>query len=350
MAPLMQKAIVVKHVGQPLQLVTDWPVPIPGPDQVLIKVENAGLNPHDQKARDWGLFIADGLPAVLTNDVAGTVVSLGPGVTKYQIGDKIVSHATFTPDWVQSGLQEYAINDIDAGFKIPEGTSLEAAATLPTCLIPAVAGFFDTERGFGLPAPWSEEGKTFDFGTVTLLIIGGGSSCGKFAVQVAKIAAFGNIVVVGGDEEELKSLGAHQVLDRHGGEEKVLERIRSVVGDDLMYAYDAVSPPDGQILALNALSSTKKGKLVRLLPLGPVDDSKVVAKKAGYEVKDVRGFSQLYPSLTYPFWDLVPGYLTSGKIKPVGYELKEGLKPDIVNTVLDAYKSGQRVLKTHIKI
>src|ERR1700761_6778914 len=117
--PATQKALVVTELRRPLALVTDWPVPQPGPDQVLLKVTVAGLNPHDGKTREWGLF-APNLPAVIANDVTGTVVALGAGVTKYQIGDRVLSQPEFRANYAQNGLQEYAVSDISAGCKIPD--------------------------------------------------------------------------------------------------------------------------------------------------------------------------------------------------------------------------------------
>jgi NADPH2:quinone reductase len=296
----------------------------------------AGFNPHDQKARDYGLFIKDNLPAILTNDLAGTVVELGSGVTKYQVGDRVLSHAGFDGTFTQNGLQEYALNDIGAGFKIPDGVTSEEAATLPTAIIAALFGLFSNEKGLGIPAPWT--------------VVGGGSSCGKFAVQIAKLAGIGKIVSVGGSEQELKVFGATDVIDRHGGYDVVLERIRGVVGDDLVYAFDAVNPPEGQLLGLNALSSTKKGKFARLLPTAPVEQSKVIGKKAGFDILDVFGVSQLNPQVAYPFWERVPEYLTSGNIKPLEFTLKYGLTAENANEALDAYKAGGRVVKTQIKL
>jgi len=169
---------------------------------------------------------------------------------------------------------------------------------------------------------------------------------------MAKLAGIGNIIVVGGPEQELKSYGATHVVDRHGGEKVVLERIAKVLPapDDLIYAFDTINPVATQTLGLNALSSTKKGKLARLIPLGPVDESKVVGKKAGFEIIDVFGSSQWKPELAYPFWEKVPAYLTSGVIKPLGFIVKEGLTPENVNPVLDAYRDGKPVKKTHIHI
>ncbi|RDW57764.1 hypothetical protein BP5796_12565 [Coleophoma crateriformis] len=350
MAPTQQNALVVTEIGKPLKLVTDRPVPQPEANQVLLKVTVAGLNPHDQKARDTGLFIADNLPAVLANDVVGVVEALGPQVSKYQLGDRVLSHTGFQGSFIQNGLQEYAISDVGAGFKIPDSVSDDEAATLPTNIIAPLFGLFAENAGVGIPAPWTPEAKAFDYPSTTVLILGGGSNNGKFAVQLAKLAGIGKIVVFGGPVEELEAYGATVVLDRHGDYDSSLKRILQEVGDDLLYALDTINPPDGQILGLNALSSSRKGKMARLLPLGPVDETKVVGKKAGFELINVFGSSQAKPDLAYPFWERVPQYLAEGKIKPLPFTVKKGLAAEGANEVLDRYRDGKPVVKTHIHI
>ncbi|KAJ0122997.1 lcohol zinc [Diaporthe amygdali] len=322
-----QKALVVTELGKPVKLIEDRPIPEPSAKQIQLKVKVAGINPHDQKARDWGLFIAQHLPALLTNDVVGTVTKLGEGVTGVAVGDRVVTQPGFSPGFTQNGVQEYAVADVGAFGKIPEGTSDDEAATLPTNIIAPLVAIFEVLK---IPAPWS--GQAFDYANTTLLVVGGGSNCGRFGVQLAKLAGIGRIVVVGGNEAELKGYGATHVLDRHGGQDAVLARIRDVV------------------LALNALSSTKKGALARLLPLGPVDESKVVGKTAGFEVRDTYGSSQVHPELAGGFWERLPGFLETGKIKPLSYVVKEGLTAENLNEVLDAYRDGKTVKKTHIHV
>lgn len=342
-----QKALVVTELRKPIKLVHDHAVPEPGPKQIQLKVKVAGINPHDQKARDYGLFIAENLPAILTNDVVGTVTKLGEGVSGVAVGDRVVTQPGFSPGSLQNGLQEYAIADEGAFAKIPEGTSDDEAATLPTNIIAPLVALFSVLK---IPAPWSAEAKGFDYAGTTLLVVGGGSNCGRFGVQLAKLAGIGRIVVVGGSEAELKGLGATHVLNRHGGHSAVLARILEVVGDDLVYAYDAVSPVEDQVLALNALSSSKRGALARLLPLGPVDESKVAGKKAGFEVRDTFGSSQANPELAGGFWERLPGFLEAGKIKPTAFVVKQGLTAENVNETLDAYRDGKTVKKTHIHL
>jgi NADPH2:quinone reductase len=342
-----QKALVVTELGKPVSLVTDRPIPEPGANQVQVKVTVAGLNPHDEKSRSLGLFIADDLPSILTNDVVGKVTKLGQGVTDIAVGDRIVFQPTFAPGSPQNGLQEYATADLLALAKIPDSITDDEAATLPTNIIAPLVALFETLK---IPAPWSKAAEGFDYANTSLLVIGGGSSCGRFGVQLAKLAGIGRIVVVGGNEAELKSFGATHVIDRHAGEDTILARIHDVVGDDLVYAYDAVNPPDGQLLALKALSSHTKGALARLVPAGPVDESKVVGKKAGFDVRNVFGSSHQHPELAAAFWSRTPGYLTAGQIKPLSYVVKEGLSASNVNEVLDAYRDEKAVQKTHIHL
>lgn len=343
-----QTSLVVTEIGKPLEVSTTRPIPQPGPNEVQIRVTVGVLNPHDQKGRDKGLFIKDTLPAVLGNDLAGVVTKVGSNVTKYKVGDLIFAQGNMTADSSQKALQQYAVVASDSSSKVPEGFTDHDAATLPTNIIPSIVALFD---GFELPAPWTEEAKTFDYSSITLLIIGGGSNCGRFATQVAKLAGVGKIVVVGGDAEQLQKFGATHVLDRHGGEEVVLERIRAVVGDDLIYSFDTVNPGPTQTLGINALSSSKTGKFARLVfAFGPPGTGGGHINKSNYEVKDIFGSSHVKAELCKPFWEGVEGYLKDGSIVPLSYAVVEGLDVEKANEVLDGYRDGKRVVQPHFRI
>ncbi|KIW20283.1 hypothetical protein PV08_00858 [Exophiala spinifera] len=349
-SPQTQKAVLVTEIGKPVTLVDDWPVPQPGPGQAQVKVVVAGINPHDRKARDQGLFIKDAIPAVLTNDVVGEVTALGEGVTKYSLGDHVVYQAGFAVPNKQNGLQQYAVLDLDHSAKLPEGISDDDAATLPTNILAPLVALFDPEKGLGIPAPWTTEASAFDYKKASVLILGGGSNCGRFGVQLASLAGVGRIVVVGGDEAELKSYGATHIVDRHGSPDEVTARIRDVVGDELIYAYDAINPPATQVVGVNALSTTKKGKFARLLPLGPVNEAFVKPKKEGWQLYNVFGSSEFRPDLCKPFWEHLPRYLVEKKIRPTEFTVSKGLSAEKVNEVLDAYRDGKKVTKTHIHV
>ncbi|KAK5064227.1 hypothetical protein LTR84_000060 [Exophiala bonariae] len=347
--PSTQRALLITEIGQPLTIVTDRPIPQPGPNQIQIKVSIAGPNPHDQLSRDIGLFVEDAIPAAITNDVVGTVTALGSNVTTFSIGDQVFGQSSFEKDSPQNGSQEYCVLDSAFTAKIPAGVSADEAATLPVNASTSAISLFDGAN-LAIPAPWTPAATTFDYAAQSLLIIGGGTSCGKFGVQLAALAGIGTIVVVGGPEAELRSYGATHVLSRHLTYEDTLAQIRAIVHDDLLYAYDTANPPEGQILAINALSSSARGRFARLLPIGPVDESKIDAgvKEVGFELCDVHGSCHGHGELTAGFWERLPGWLSEGKIRPGRFEIDDGgLDADRWNKLLDRYRDYEPVIKTH---
>ncbi|OQD60233.1 hypothetical protein PENPOL_c026G01489 [Penicillium polonicum] len=349
MAPPTQKALIVTEVGKPLTLTTDWPVPRPEANQVQIRVMVAGPNPHDQKARDLGLFIAENLPAIPGNDVVGQIVAVGSDVTGFSVGEKVFGQAGFMPGYTQNAFQEYAVLDTDFIAKVPDGFTVDDVASLPTNVLATVITFF-SQSFFGLPAPWTSGAAVAAPAGGAILVLGGGSNCGKFGIQLAVLAGFERIVVVGGDETELKSYGATHVLDRHGTPSETVSRIREIVGDDLLYAYDTANPPGTQSVAINALSFTRKGKVARLLPVGPIDESQVEKKSAGYEIWHILSDPHQHAELCRSFWEHVPRLLQEGKIKPAAYKRVHGWDAEEVNEVLDAYRDEKKITKTHFHI
>lgn len=87
MAPSQQKVLYLTKKNGPFEIHTA-DVPKPGPGQILVKVQAAGLNPLDWKIQLYGLFI-DEFPSILGHDVAGTVEELGEGVTGFAKGDRM---------------------------------------------------------------------------------------------------------------------------------------------------------------------------------------------------------------------------------------------------------------------
>ncbi|KAF1968943.1 GroES-like protein [Bimuria novae-zelandiae CBS 107.79] len=316
-----QKAIAVQEVGKPVVAVSNYPIHQPGPKQVQVRVTVAALNPHDQKGRDIGLFTQDCHPVVLGSDVVGVVTVLGEGATRFKVGDRIFGQAALTPDSSSKALQQFAILDEDFASVILEGVSEDDAATIPTNHLAPYIGFFSDEQGLGLP-------------TLGAWLVG-----------------LGTIVVVGGKEEELKGFGATHVVDRHGGHDVVLKRIRDIVGDDLVYAFDAANVPAEQYLAINALSNSKLGALARLLSRGPpTDASKTHHTQNRYVLKGVLGFSHLHQDLATPLWKHIAEYLVEGRIKPSEYVVEQGLDTEKVNAVFDCYRDGQPVIHAHFRI
>ncbi|KAK5175903.1 uncharacterized protein LTR77_001043 [Saxophila tyrrhenica] len=333
-----QRALLVEEICKPLVLVHDRSIPTPRSGQVQIKVTVAGLNPHDQRSRDTGLLIGDKLPAILSKDVVGTVSRIGEDVTGFRVGDRIMSLGSgAVMDSSQSGLQEYALADVVNCTKVPDNISDDEAATLPTNVSAAFVALFDVLQ---IPVPWEDSGTT----PSAILIVGGGSNCGKLAVQLAKLRNIQQIVVVGGDEMRLKKLGATHVIDRHLGEGAVVKRIRDAAGDDLIYALDAVNMPQGLGVAFKALSTHKQGKVARLLPVGDVED------RRGHDLLDVLGLFLYHNPPCLGMWERLTGYVEDGAISPTSFSTRQGLEAGVVNAALDEYRNGKNKAKPQIRI
>ena len=116
----MKEALVSK--GTNVRIV-DSPVPKPGEDQVLIKVEVSGSNPKDWKYPD--VFDKE---MNAGDDIAGVVEEVGPGVHEFKVGDRVAAfHQMHAP---HGSFGEYAVAWSHSTFHIPDKTSFEGGINL----------------------------------------------------------------------------------------------------------------------------------------------------------------------------------------------------------------------------
>jgi NADPH2:quinone reductase len=115
------KAIQIYETGGPEVLkLAELPIPQPGPGQVLIRVEAAGVNFIEIYFRK-GVYKAS-LPLTPGSEAAGTVEELGPGVTGFAAGDAVASVN------VLGSYAEYALVPAAQLVKVPKGLSMQQAA------------------------------------------------------------------------------------------------------------------------------------------------------------------------------------------------------------------------------
>jgi NADPH:quinone reductase-like Zn-dependent oxidoreductase len=121
------KAIVVHEYGGPEVLrFEEYPDPVPGQGEVLVRVAAAGVNPIDYKRRA-GLtkdFYPMTFPGLIGVDVAGTVVKVGPGVEGFSVGDQVFAMADNT-------YAELCVVKAAVLAMVPKGLDLIEAAALP---------------------------------------------------------------------------------------------------------------------------------------------------------------------------------------------------------------------------
>ena len=121
------KAIVVSQYGGPEVLkFVDCPDPSPGSGEVLVRVAATSVNPIDMKRRsgDAKAYSPISFPSVLGVDIAGTVVSCGPGVQGFSAGDLVFGMA-------DHAYAELCVVKASSLAKIPMGLDLVEAAALP---------------------------------------------------------------------------------------------------------------------------------------------------------------------------------------------------------------------------
>ncbi len=208
------KAMQIDRFGGPEVLhAAEIAEPAPGKGQVRVQLEAVGVNPFDAKVRA-GLMESQfktKLPAILGNEIAGTVDALGEGVTNLQIGDEVFG-------WSDGGAYaEKALATLVV--KRPADLSIEQAAALP------VAG--ETANRV-LETLQLKAGET-------LLIHGGAGVVGSAGIQLAR--ARGAEVIATGNEknqEAIRALGATPVVYGPG----LVERVRAA-GKKIDAVFDA---------------------------------------------------------------------------------------------------------------
>lgn len=172
----------------------DRPTPTPSPDDVLIRVAAAGVNRPDTMQRQGRYPPPPGASDIPGLEVAGTVESVGEGVTTWRPGETVCALVA------GGGYAEYCVAPAVQCLPVPSGLSLVEAAALPETFFTVWTNVF--ERGA------LEAGET-------ALIHGGTSGIGTTAIQLA--AAFGaRVFATAGSDEKCRAcerLGAVRGLN-----------------------------------------------------------------------------------------------------------------------------------------
>ena len=151
------------------------------------------------------------------------------------------------------------------------------------------------------------------------------------------MAGFGIVVAVAAAKERnvklLTGLGAMHVVGPHLGD--VGGSTRAVVANGLQFVFDAVNGGEaGHRFGVRLLSGSVEGTLVGLLP-GTANEESVRGKWKRFEDKFSIGSGRMYRELRVLFWKHLPSWIDEGRMRPLGYEVVEGLDAGMVNEVLD---------------
>jgi NADPH:quinone reductase-like Zn-dependent oxidoreductase len=250
------KAIRIHNYGDASALqLEDAPSLDVQPDQLLVRIRDAGVNPIDWKIRAGYLKnrMPANFPLTMGQDFAGEVVERGKDVQTFNVGDRVFGFALGT-------YAEYAAAPASTVAAMPSSLSFEVAAALPTAGSTALQIIRDVVR--------AENG-------MTVLIHGAAGGVGSFATQIARHAGARVIATARGAEDigYLKSLGVEQIIDFQ--QERFEEQVRGVDG--------VVDLVGGETLARSYAVIKKGGVLATTVQ--PIDEA--AAKQAGIRAVQV---------------------------------------------------------------
>lgn len=218
------------------------PVPEVGDQEVLIRIEVAGVGEWDPFEREGGyaemMGITPTFPYVLGSEGAGTVAAVGGRVSRFAVGDRVYALGFLDP---KGGLYaEYAVVHEDLVSSIPAGLTTEQAAVFGGVGITALRGLDDTLR--------IRPGES-------VLIFGAGGGIGHVAVQLAKRMGARVLAVASGDDGVAlaEKIGADTAVNGRDGD--VLAAARAFAPGGI----DAALLTAGGAAAAAALAALRHG-------------------------------------------------------------------------------------------
>lgn len=275
------------------------PVPQPGPGQLLVHVAVAGVNRPDVLQRLGGYAPPPGASDIPGLEIAGRIVAVGEGVSRYEVGDQVCALVA------GGGYAEYAVVHEDNALPIPSGLSLEEAGALPETYFTVWTNVF--QRG-GL-----KKGESF-------MVHGGTSGIGTTAIQLAK--AFGATVLAtaGSDDKcaACRELGADHAIN-YRSEDFVAAAKAATGGRGVNLILDMVG---GDYINRNYDAAAESGRIVQIAflngPKAEVDFRRLMMKRLTHTGSTLRPRTiaekaAIARELEEKVWPL----LTEGRCKPV---------------------------------
>ncbi|KAI0187256.1 GroES-like protein [Astrocystis sublimbata] len=245
------RAAILPQKGGPLSI-EDRATPSPGPNEVLIEVKAVALNIVDCYQRDYGTPPVHSYPAVVGNDASGIIAKAGAEVSsRFPVGSRVLALATcfFSGSPDNGAFQKYVLAPSEAVALLPDSITMEEGAVFPLVCMTALTAW--TVLGIPLDTKYAAEDKQ------AVLIWGGSSGVGTYAIQSAKLMGFTVYATASPQHHAyLKSLGAHAVFDYKASD--VVSQIASAAQKDgvqLHTAHCAVS--DSLQPTLDVLAQTK---------------------------------------------------------------------------------------------
>lgn len=278
----MKAVRIHQYGGREVLSIDDIPVPAIAPDEVLVRVVAASINPVDWKVREGYLaqMIPHALPLTLGWDVSGVVEAVGAQVTQWQAGDAVFSR----PDLARNGTYaEYVAIRASECARKPRTISHVEAASLPLAGITAWEAMMDTAQ--------VQPGQR-------VLVQAGSGGVGSLAIQLVKAAGATVIATASGRNRALvESLGVDQFVDYTAT--KVADAVEPVnavfdtIGGEVQDAAWSILKPGGIQVSIISPPSEEKANAMGL--------------RAGF----------VFIGPNAPVLERLAGMVDSGKLRPI---------------------------------
>ncbi|GAA5843998.1 hypothetical protein JCM9279_003697 [Rhodotorula babjevae] len=315
-------------VGKTRRDLVDRDIPKPAPHEVLVKNVAVSSDPKDYKIP----LYMDPYEAIEGNNIAGYVEDVGSDVQRFKKGDKVAAFTVMKTHDKYGAYAEYTISPDNTVFHLGPNTSFEDAAALPLAYITAAIGLF---KRLKLVEPGQEGGAGARDGEA-VLVYGGATTVGVYAIQLAKKAGYHVVAVAGASCAVATAYGADEVIDyRHKSEDELVSAIAaSNGGRGVEYVYDAVSEGGSTEASLGAL--VKSGRGGRYTYVLPIDDTQLafLPSTIKHERTLCATAHEHEGEFAQKYFDLVGSWMDKGEFRaqkvtvvPGGLEgVKEGLR------------------------
>ena len=275
------------------------PAPVPGPGEVLVAVEAAGVNRPDVLQRQGRYDPPPGASDLPGLEIAGRVVAIGEGVTEWAADDAVCALIA------GGGYAQYCVVPAQQLLPIPKGFSMVEAAAVPETFFTVWTNVF--ERGALRPGE-------------TLLVHGGSSGIGTTAIQLAK--AFGaKVFTTAGNADKCRAcedLGADRAIDyktedfvaviKQETGDRGVDVVLDMVGGDYIARDIGIMAPDGRHVSIAFLQGPKVS-----LNMYPVMTKRLTITGSTLRARPVAEKGRIAQALREKVWPL----LEAGTVKPV---------------------------------
>ncbi|KAI0115713.1 GroES-like protein [Nemania sp. FL0031] len=330
--------------------VRKFPTISPERDEIMINIKWTASTPLDLHQADGSLLVE--YPMQTGSTGVGVVVEIGPDVKHFKVGDVVFGFAPPGPK--RSTHQEYSTAPEWMYGKVPEGLSLEEAATVPANLVTA---FNTIATDLKLPTPWP---KPEDYqpprADERILIWGAASSVGLYTIQVLKYYGYRHIIATASSKHHtyLKELGASEVYDYRSPTvvNDLLEGAQGVDGPAFPLIVDCIGSQAGTLTPISKVAQRDSIVAVMLpvilkhaskgtTPEYSMDAAASITWAPGVNVAGVRTHfyfrNEMFRKKLQT--EIIPALLAQGIVQPNPYRIIEGA------TLLERAKKALDVMR-----